>query len=259
MICGGRGRASRRQPAAAASTAAVQPPPPPPPPLCRLCCQFFAASAHLDLAKQRDRVPRIEGAHLAELLERHAVRGRQVAREVDAVDVEEEAHGGRLRRGGQRLMRCCSPLLDACTAARAADARAAVRRRTIATRPCLISAWRKKASVLSLPMVACGAEAAATFSPGGRDRRSRRRSKPAAAHEANRVEDLVAGLRADASPAEARGATRLSLLAAPSARPAPSAPSAAPRDADYAGSGLAGTWTRRPSGCSAAARAAAAG
>ena len=48
----------------------------------------------LHLAEERQRVPCVEGAHRAQLLEGDAVRRREGPREMDTVDVEEEADGG---------------------------------------------------------------------------------------------------------------------------------------------------------------------
>ena len=55
------------------------------------------ASQERQLAEQRDGVPSIEGAHRAELSERDAEGRREVAREVDVVDVDQEADNARHR------------------------------------------------------------------------------------------------------------------------------------------------------------------
>ena len=59
--------------------------------------RLWRRGACLQLAEQRHGVPSIEGAHRAELSERDAEGRRKVAREVDVVDVDQEADNARHR------------------------------------------------------------------------------------------------------------------------------------------------------------------
>lgn len=56
-----------------------------------------AGSVCLHLAEEREGVPRVEGAHGAQLVEGDRVGRREVAREMDVVDVEEQTDGRRLQ------------------------------------------------------------------------------------------------------------------------------------------------------------------